>query len=55
MNEEVKSEEQKDSKLTVKEAFNFNPVLGISLERKILQGRVILILKQCIPLIRYLY
>ena len=34
MNEEVKSEEQKDSKLTVKEAFNFNPVLGYFFRKK---------------------
>ncbi|WP_339608869.1 DUF6728 family protein [uncultured Roseivirga sp.] len=34
MSEEVNNEEQKDSKLTAKEAFSFGPVLGYFFRKK---------------------
>lgn len=34
MSEEVKKDEQKDSKLTVREAFSFGPVLGYFFRKK---------------------
>ncbi|KOF02059.1 DUF6728 family protein [Roseivirga seohaensis] len=34
MSEEIKNEEQRDSKLTAKEAFNFGPVLGYFFRKK---------------------
>ncbi|MGW8123980.1 DUF6728 family protein [Roseivirga echinicomitans] len=34
MSEEIKNEEQEDSKLTAKEAFDFGPVLGYFFRKK---------------------